>query len=107
LAARQGNQFSPAGEDVLAFCRANGIAFMGYSPLHAWPFKLSPLADRHVAAVAARTFHTPAQVLLRWALQRGGGVVTRSSHPTHIAHAAKVFDFSLSAQVRERPAQRL
>jgi diketogulonate reductase-like aldo/keto reductase len=38
------------------------------------------------------------QVLLRWALQRGGGVVTRSSRPAHIAQSARVFDFSLSAQ---------
>ena len=67
---------------------------IGYSPLSAWPFSLAPVADAHVAAVAREVGVTPAQLLLRWSLERyGGAVIPRSKEPQRIAENARLFDW--------------
>mmetsp|Transcript_37499 Transcript_37499/g.52048 ORF Transcript_37499/g.52048 Transcript_37499/m.52048 type:complete len:186 (-) Transcript_37499:77-634(-) len=94
----QGSSINPNGEDMLSFCSSSGIQLMAYSPLNAWPFLLSPLKDIFVEQVSNATSRTPAQVLLRWALQRGAGVITRSTDPVHIRENLQVLDFQLSNQ---------
>jgi 2,5-diketo-D-gluconate reductase A len=51
-----------------------------------------------VNRVAQRTGRTPAQVLLRWSLQRGLPVITKSTHRERIHENAQIFDFALSSQ---------
>jgi len=50
-----------------------------------------------VAEIAGRTGRTPAQVLLRWSLQRGLIVIAKSTHQARILQDAQTFDFALSA----------
>jgi len=78
-------------EDVVRRCADEGIGVEAYSPLT----KGRRLHDATVGAVAAEVGRTPAQVLIRWALQKGFVVLPRSSNPTRIAENAMVFDFSL------------
>ena len=40
---------------------------------------------------------TPAQVILRWNLQRNVAVIPGSSNPRHIKENTDIFDFELSA----------
>ena len=49
-----------------------------------------------IVAVARRHGRTPAQVLLRWAVQRGIPVIPKSSRAERIAENRRIFDFSLS-----------
>jgi diketogulonate reductase-like aldo/keto reductase len=93
------------GEDFERDCREGGCVVVAYCPLNAWPSKLAPVRDRHVATIAERIGRTPAQVLLRWALQRGTAVLTRSRSEARLKEAMAVFDFALSErdmQVRAR-----
>jgi diketogulonate reductase-like aldo/keto reductase len=71
---------------------AAGIAFEAYSPLGTGRH----LADVTVAGVAERVGRTPAQVLLRWALQRDLVVLPKSVHRERIEENARIFDFELS-----------
>jgi diketogulonate reductase-like aldo/keto reductase len=80
-----------AREDTLARCAEAGIAIEAYSPLT----KGRRLDDATVGAIAADLGRTPAQVLIRWSLQRGFVVLPRSSNPGRITENADVFDFSL------------
>lgn len=82
--------------DEIRYCEENNIAFMSYSTLNKWPHKLDPLKDAFVATIARRYGKTEAQVLLRWALQMGAGVIPRSSNATRIRENIDLFDFALS-----------
>ncbi|MDB4927803.1 MAG: oxidoreductase of aldo/keto reductase family, subgroup 1 [Myxococcaceae bacterium] len=74
-----------------AFCAERGIVVEAYSPLT----RGRKLDHPAVAGVAARVGRTPAQVLLRWGVQRGMVVLPKSTHEARIAENAALFDFSL------------
>lgn len=79
--------------DTLELCAAQGIAVEAYSPLT----KGRKLGDPRLAEIAARYGRTPAQVLIRWALQKETVVLVKSNRPERIRENAAVFDFTLSA----------
>ncbi len=78
-------------EDTLRRCAEEGIVVEAYSPLT----KGRRLNNATVASIAAEVSRTPAQVLIRWSLQKGFVVLPRSSNPARIAENAAVFDFAL------------
>jgi 2,5-diketo-D-gluconate reductase A len=87
-------QFNPSvyRKGLLDACDERGVALEAYSPLGTG----AQLRDRVVAGVAARLGRTPAQVLLRWCVQRGIPVIPKSTHRDRIAANAQIFDFELS-----------
>ena len=68
------------------------MAVEAYSPLGTGRH----LSDPTVARVAESVGRTPAQVLLRWCLQRGTIVLPKSTHRERIEQNAQIFDFTLS-----------
>jgi len=80
--------------EVLDLCAASHIAVEAYSPLT----KGRKLADPPLVAIAMRHDKTTAQVLIRWALQKGFIVLPKSSRPQRIAANADVFDFDLTGK---------
>jgi diketogulonate reductase-like aldo/keto reductase len=87
-------QFSPFEyrRRLLDACEERGVAIEAYSPLGTG----SHLGDRRVADIAQRLRRTPAQVLVRWCLQRNLVVLPKSTHRERIEENARVFDFTLS-----------
>jgi 2,5-diketo-D-gluconate reductase A len=77
---------------LLEGCREREVALEAYSPLGTGRH----LSDREVVAIAQRSRRTPAQVLLRWGLQRGAAVLPKSTHRERIAENSEIFDFELS-----------
>ena len=67
------------------------VAIEAYSPLGTGRH----LSDRTVREVARRYQRSPAQVLLRWAIQRNTIVLPKSTHRARIEENAQIFDFSL------------
>ncbi|MEV0797268.1 aldo/keto reductase [Kribbella sp. NPDC050281] len=86
-------QFSPFEyrAALLAACEDAGIVAQAYSPLGTGRH----LGDPVVARIAAATDHTPAQVLIRWAVQKGLSVIPKSTHRERIEENFAVFDFEL------------
>jgi alcohol dehydrogenase (NADP+) len=62
-------------DELLEFCRDRQIVFLAFAPL-GHGIRPGPLEDPVVLQIAARIGKTPAQVLLAWAIQRGGAVLT-------------------------------
>jgi diketogulonate reductase-like aldo/keto reductase len=89
-------QFNPSAyrRALLDACAKRGVALEAYSPLGTG----AQLGDPLVAAIAERLGQSPAQVLLRWCIQRGIPVIAKSTHRDRIAENAQVFDFELSAR---------
>jgi diketogulonate reductase-like aldo/keto reductase len=76
---------------LLDACRERGLAITAYSSLGTGRH----LDDQAVRAIAERVGRTPAQVLLRWCLQRGTAVIPKSTHRERIEENGALFDFEL------------
>jgi D-xylose reductase len=92
-------------ERLIRFCHEAGIAVTGFSPLGALSYlslgmakpEESVLEQAAVLAAAQRHGKTAAQVVLRWGVQRGTAIVTKTSCPQRLAENLGLFDFELSA----------
>ena len=87
-------QFSPYEyrKALLDACEQNGVVLEAYSPLgHG-----RHVASETAARIAQRLGRTPAQVLLRWCIQRDVPFIAKSTHRERIAENAQLFDFTLS-----------
>jgi diketogulonate reductase-like aldo/keto reductase len=86
---------SPAEPNAgtVAWCRERGICLMAHSPLSALGeaerLKLAELAELHR--------RSPAQIVLRWHLQRGLVPLPSSTDPVHIAENLGALGFALAA----------
>jgi methylglyoxal/glyoxal reductase len=79
--------------DTVKLCQDEGIVVEAYSPLtHG-----KRLGDPTVVAVARQVQRSPAQVLLRWGVQRGFVVLPKSTRAERIAENGALFDFTLDA----------
>ena len=86
-------QFSPFHfpRRLLDYCLDHGIAVEAYSPLE----RGRGFHDPTIRQVAEHVGRTPAQVMLRWAIQHQAVVIPKSSNQERIRSNAQVFDFEL------------
>lgn len=80
-------------DEVRAYGRSHGIATEAWSPIA----QGRVLADPVITAIAADLARTPAQVVLRWHLQRGDIVFPKSVSPQRMRENFALFDFDLDA----------
>jgi diketogulonate reductase-like aldo/keto reductase len=90
-----------AQRGLVAFCQRNKVAVTAYSPLGT-PGGLEVgdpklLDDEVVTTIAKSHKKSPAQVLLKWALQRGTIAIPKSTNPERIVENMAVYDFELTA----------
>jgi diketogulonate reductase-like aldo/keto reductase len=87
-------QFSPLAyrRRLLDASQLRGIVVEAYSPLGTGRNLSNVVVDR----IAQSVGRTPAQVLLRWCLQRDTVVLTKSTHRDRIRENSALFDFVLS-----------
>jgi diketogulonate reductase-like aldo/keto reductase len=92
--------FNPSAyrKALLDACAGRGITLEAYSPLGTG----THLSDPVVKAIADSLERTPAQILLRWCVQRGIPLVTKSTHRDRIAENTQIFDFELEQTDMER-----
>jgi len=87
-------QFSPYEfrRALLDECGESGLVLEAYSPLGHGRYVGSDVAAR----IAQRLGRTPAQVLLRWCIERRIPVIPKSSRRERIEENAQLFDFALT-----------
>jgi 2,5-diketo-D-gluconate reductase A len=78
-------------EEVRAYDRSHGIATEAWSPIA----QGGVLGDPTIAKIAERVGRTPAQVVLRWHVERGDIVFPKSTTPARIKENFEIFDFEL------------
>jgi len=91
----RGRTGNAAGEDFWTVGDDLGMVTTAYCPLNDWPSKLKAVDDAHIAAIASHYGKTPAQVILRWGVQLGLTMLTRSSKPERLNEANQIWDFKL------------
>jgi diketogulonate reductase-like aldo/keto reductase len=89
--------------DVQALNAERGILTQAWSPIGGITFyrdgqHSSTLQDPVIGRIATGHDKTPAQVMLRWHLQRGRSLIPKSTKPQRIAENIDVFDFDLSTE---------
>jgi 2,5-diketo-D-gluconate reductase A len=77
---------------LLEKCEQLGLVLEAYSPLGTGRH----LSNETVLRIAERVGRTPAQVLLRWCLERNLPVIAKSTRRERIEENAQVFDFALA-----------
>jgi diketogulonate reductase-like aldo/keto reductase len=78
--------------ELLERCERLGVVLEAYSPLERGGRDLD---HPTVVEVASRLGRTAAQVMLRWAIQRGAVVIPKSIRQERIVANARLFDFAL------------
>jgi methylglyoxal/glyoxal reductase len=81
-------------EDLLNECKAKQIQLQAYSPL----VRGQRFSDHKLISMAEKYGKTPAQIILRWALQLGVSAIPKSSNLTRLKENFDVFDFQISEE---------
>lgn len=81
-------------EKLVAYNNEHGILSQAYSPLGTGTI----LTDSELLAIATKYAKTPAQVAIRWSLQKGFNPLPKSVTPSRIVENFNVFDFELSRE---------
>jgi 2,5-diketo-D-gluconate reductase A len=79
-------------DDVRAFCAEHQIAIEAWSPIA----QGEVLEDPTIVSIARDVGKTPAQVVLRWHIERGDIVFPKSVTSARIRENIDIFDFELS-----------
>lgn len=93
--------------ELVEYCQSENIAVTGYAPLgaadRAWAESGDPmpLEDPFILEMAKAYNKKPAQVILKWLLQRNIIVIPKSVTPSRILENIQLFDFELSAEHME------
>ena len=78
-------------KELIEYCQSRGIAVQAYAPLARGAY-----FDHDILCVLATKYaKTPAQIGLRWLIQKGISVIPKSADPAHIALNADLWSFSL------------
>ena len=85
-----------ANNAVREFTKAHGGVIEAWSPLARGRFFDSPV----LIETAKRLGRTPAQVVLRWALERGDVVIPKSNRVERMRENFAVLEFALDAPAR-------
>ncbi|CAL8075208.1 unnamed protein product, partial [Calicophoron daubneyi] len=89
---------------LVKYAQSKGLTVTAYRPLGRPDLateKTNLLLQPWVTAIAKKHNKTPAQVLLRWLLQREIIVIPKSVTPARIVENSKIFDFTLTPDEME------
>ncbi|KAJ3567315.1 hypothetical protein NP233_g6447 [Leucocoprinus birnbaumii] len=78
--------------EIAAYCKANNIIIQAYCPI------IRGASHPNIDALAKKYNKDPAQILIRWSLQKGYIPLPKSATPSRILSNTKVYDFELTAE---------
>jgi diketogulonate reductase-like aldo/keto reductase len=93
-------RFHPFSYDknLLDFCLGKGIVVTAYSPLG----RGNILSNRIIQSIAKKVGKTPAQICLRWCLQKGTIVIPKAGSEEHLRENMDIFDWEINEEDMKR-----
>ncbi|XP_005386922.1 PREDICTED: 1,5-anhydro-D-fructose reductase [Chinchilla lanigera] len=83
---------------LISFCQARGVSVTAYCPLGGSSKGVDLMDDPVIQRIAEKHGKTPAQILIRFHIQRNVIVIPKSVTPHRIQKNIQVFDFELTEQ---------
>lgn len=83
--------------ELTDYCQANGIAVQAYCPLARGAY----FENAVIQELSNKYGKSPAQIGLRWIIQRKVAAIPKSVHPDRIEDNTKIFDFQLTKEEME------
>ncbi|MCJ1309364.1 hypothetical protein MMC25_003023 [Agyrium rufum] len=80
-------------KEIAAWCKENGVVVQAYSPV----VQGQRFGEPVLKPMTEKYNKTPAQILLRWSLQKGYVPLPKSVTPSRIEENTKLYDFNLDA----------
>ena len=81
-------------KELIDYCQSRGIQIQAYAPLARGAY----LYNDVMCVLGTKYGRTPAQIGLRWAVQKGISVIPKSSHPDRIQSNSQIFDFTIEQE---------
>ncbi len=87
-------EFSPYlfQQPLLERCKREDIQLQAYTPL----VRGQRFNDERLIAFSEKYYKTPAQIILRWAIQHNISTIPKSSSPIRLQENFQIFDFEIS-----------
>lgn len=80
--------------EIIKYCREKGIVVVAYSPLT----QGTRLNDPTIKKLADKYGKSPAQIVLRWCLQKGVVIIPKSDKEERIVENKGIFDWELKSE---------
>lgn len=85
-------------ESIVEWCNKHSVVVVGYSPLTQTKRFEEPI----VVELTKKYARTPAQILIRYSLQKGFVTIPKTIRPSKVDENANVFDFALNEEDMQR-----
>ncbi|XP_075408407.1 1,5-anhydro-D-fructose reductase isoform X1 [Tenrec ecaudatus] len=85
-------------QNLIKFCQSRDVSVTAYRPLGGSCAGVDLMDDPVIQAIAQKYKKSPAQILIRFQVQRGVIVIPKSVNPGRIQENIQVFDFELTEQ---------
>lgn len=92
-------------KEVVPYIQELGIVVEGWFPFGGRGHTAELFGDEVILSIAKTHAVTPAQVILRWNLQRGIVVIPGSGNPDHVRENLDIFGFELTEKEMEQIAE--
>lgn len=80
--------------ELVNYCNGKGIVVEAYSPLT----RGKKFNDKRLHELSGKYSKSPAQIMLRWALQYDTIILPKSANPERIRENTEIFDFEISVE---------
>ncbi|KAK8797355.1 hypothetical protein WA158_004563 [Blastocystis sp. Blastoise] len=85
--------------ETLEYCKQHNITVTAYFPLgNEASDSLKPLKNSIIRTIAKNHNKTPAQIVLRWGIQRGSAVIPKTMHNDRLIENMNILDFELTEE---------
>jgi methylglyoxal/glyoxal reductase len=81
-------------KSFLEICQKQGILLQAYTPL----VRGQRFNDTRLLELSEKYYKTPAQIILRWAIQHGISSIPKSANPIRLQENFQIFDFEISSK---------